>query len=37
MKKEQNVLSVAAVGKELLKRTAKRAYCKGTERVREIK
>jgi serine O-acetyltransferase len=37
MKKEQNVFSVAAVGTELVKRAAKRAYCKGAELMREIK
>ena len=37
MKKEQNVLSVAAVGAELAKRAAKRAYNKSAELVQEIK
>ena len=37
MKKEQNLLSATAVGVELLRRAAKRAYCKGTELVREVK
>ena len=37
MKKEQNVLSAAAVGPELLKRAAKRAYCKSADFVREVK
>jgi serine O-acetyltransferase len=37
MKKEQNVLSAAAVGTELLKRAAKRAYCKSADFVREVK
>ena len=31
MKKEQNVLSVAAVGAELAKRAVKRAYNKSAE------
>ena len=37
MKKEQNVLTMAAVGKTLIKRTVKRAYCKTSQVVREIK
>ena len=37
MKKEQNVLSAAAVGAELVKRAAKRAYNKGADLVGEIK
>ena len=37
MKKEQNVLSVAAIGAELAKRAAKRAYHKSAELVQEIK
>ncbi len=37
MKKEQNVLSAAAVGAELAKRAAKRAYNKGAELVGEIR
>ncbi len=37
MKKEQNVLSVAAVGAELAKRAAKRAYNKSAELLQEIK
>ncbi|MBO7341232.1 MAG: serine O-acetyltransferase [Clostridia bacterium] len=37
MKKEQNVLSVAAVGAELAKRAVKRAYNKSAELMQEIK
>ena len=37
MKKEKNVLSAAAVGKELIKRAAKRTYCKASQVMREIK
>ena len=37
MKKEQNVLSIAAVGKELVKRTAKRVYNKGAALAEEIR
>ncbi|MBE6631057.1 MAG: serine O-acetyltransferase [Ruminococcaceae bacterium] len=37
MKKELSVLNTAAVGKALLKRAAKRAYCKGTALWREVK
>ena len=37
MKKEQNILTVAAVGKELVKRTAKRVYNKGAALADEIK